>query len=353
MKKSLIALAVLATTGAAMAQSSVTLSGRVDAALYNETKGVGAAEVTQTGLGNGGDYGLTGSRWALSGTEDLGGGLQAMFKLENRFNIDDGTSVGGFSGDAYAALAGGFGTVKLGRTYTAFDDARSLSNGSNVFDSAFTPSSGAIGTDYISRGANGIRYESPTFSGFSGVVSYAFGENKTTTVDAGNIVSMHVKYIAGPVAVAYGYQDETTQNGVAAVNPVGATPGTAAIPATGTNSTKFHQLSAAYDFGMASVSAGYTRRNGSAATGDDKGYNIGLNVPVGAALNLSVGYAREETEIAGGTASKAAGFGLGATYNLSKRTILYTGFKQAKTEDGAGAETAKQRLYAAGVRHNF
>jgi predicted porin len=335
MKKSLIVLAALAASSAAMAQSSVTLSGRVDAALYSETTGVGAAEITQTGLGNGGDYGLTGSRWALSGTEDLGGGLKAMFKLENRFNIDDGMSAGGFRGDAFLALAGGFGTVKLGRTYTAFDDARSVSNGSNVFDSAFTPSVGGIGGDYTSRGANGIRYESPVFAGFSGAVSYSFGEDKAVAKDATSIVSMHVKYATGPLTVAYGYQDQD------------------ASVTLGSIESNFHQLSAAYDLGIASLSAGYTKRNGTNANGNDKGFNIGVNVPVGAALNVSAGFAREETEIAGNTAAKAAGFGLGATYNMSKRTILYTGFKQAKTENGAGAEIAKQRLFAAGVRHNF
>jgi predicted porin len=346
MKKSLIALAVLAATGSAMAQSSVTLNGRVDAALYSLQSGTGATEVTQTGIGNGGDVGLTGSRWALNGTEDLGGGLKAMFKLENRFSIDDGTSVGGFSGDAYLALAGGFGTVKLGRTYTAFDDARAVSNSSNVFDSAFTPNVfGQItsaGTkfgsaDYTSRGSNGVRYETPVFSGFSGAVSYAFGENKTTSVDASSIVSLHVKYAAGPLTVAYGYQDEKAQN----------------TAVTATENTKFHQLSAAYDFGMAAVSAGYERRNGTATTGDDKGYNLGVNVPVGAALNLSAGYAREETEVAGATTLKGTGYGLGATYNMSKRTILYTGFKMVKMEDGAGAEVAKNRLMSVGVRHNF
>jgi predicted porin len=362
MKKSLIALAVLAATGSAMAQSSVTLSGRVDAALYSLTTGVGSKEVTQTGIGNGGDFGLTGSRWALAGTEDLGGGLKAMFKLENRFSIDDGTSVGGFSGDAFVALAGGFGTVKLGRTYTAFDDARALSNSANVFDSAFTPN--AFGqlttagvkfgsTDYTSRGANGVRYESPVFSGISGAVSYAFDENKTTTVDAGSILSLHVKYAAGPLTVAYGYQDQKAQNGSAEIAPSVANPaGTAAVAATATVNTKFHQLSAAYNLGMASVSAGYTVRKADAS--DDKGYNLGVNVPVGAALNLSAGYAREETEnAAGATTLKGTGYGLGATYNMSKSTILYTGFKLVKMEDGAGAEQAKHRLMSAGVRHNF
>lgn len=351
MKKSLIALAVLAASGAAMAQSSVTLFGRVDA--YLSSKSVtdnvnGVAELTQTGLTNGG---LTGSRWGMTGTEDLGGGLKAMFKLENRFSIDDGTSVGGFSGDAFVALGGGFGTLKLGRTYTAFDDARALSNSSNVFDSSFTPAvfggvtvkapvipvTTTFAPDYVSRGANGVRYESPSFSGFSGAVSYAFGENKTATVDAGSIVSLNLMYAKGPLKVAYGYQDEKTQN----------------TALTGTNSTKFHQLSAAYDFGMASVSAGYERRNGTAASGDDKGYNIGVNVPVGAALNLSAGYARENLEIAGTDMGKATGFGLGATYNMSKRTILYAGMSENKWDDSTGAQAYKARLYGMGVRHNF
>lgn len=331
MKKSLIALAVLATTGAAMAQSSVTLNGRVDAFIGSSTSGVGAAELTQTGLYNGG---LTGSRWALNGTEDLGGGLKAMFKLENRFNIDTGTSVGGFSGDAYLALAGGFGTVKLGRTYTAFDDARAVANSSNVFDSSFTPSGDvfATGGDYILRAANGIRYESPVFSGFSGAVTYAFGEDKAAATDANDLMSVHVKYATGPLAAAYGYQEEK---------------------AAGATSNKFHQLAASYDFGMASLSGGYVKRNGTAASGDDKGYQLGVNVPVGAALNVSASLARDETEVAGSTTLKSAGYGLGATYNMSKRTILYTAFKQTKTENGAGAETAKGRLFGLGVRHNF
>lgn len=331
MKKSLIVLAALAASGAAMAQSSVTLNGRVDAFVGTSTSGVGAAELTQTGLFNGG---LTGSRWALNGTEDLGGGLKAMFKLENRFNIDDGTSVGGFSGDAYLALGGGFGTLKMGRTYTAFDDARAVANSSNVFDSSFTPSGNvfATGGDYAGRAANGLRYESPVFSGFSGAVTYAFGEDKTVATSSNDLVSLHVKYATGPLTAAYGYQQEK---------------------AAGTTANKFHQLSGAYDFGMASVSGGYVKRNGNAANGNDKGYQLGVNVPVGAALNLSASLAHDETEIAGSTALKASGYGFGATYNMSKRTILYTGFKQTKTENGAGAEVAKGRLLGLGVRHNF
>ena len=89
MKKSLIALAVLAASGAAMAQSSVTLFGIVDAGVtYAKTSG--------------GDnvYGLTNSgnatsRLGFRGVEDLGGGLKAGFWLEGAIQNDSGTGAGG------------------------------------------------------------------------------------------------------------------------------------------------------------------------------------------------------------------------------------------------------------------
>ncbi len=80
MKKSLLALAVLgAFAGVASAQSSVTLYGRVD---LSAGKGAG---VEQNSLANG-----SGSRFGVRGVEDLGGGLQALFNIEHRFNADTG-----------------------------------------------------------------------------------------------------------------------------------------------------------------------------------------------------------------------------------------------------------------------
>jgi len=355
MKKSLIALAVLAASGAAMAQSSVTLNGRVGVWVGTLEQGVG--QQSQTVLQNGG---LTGSRWALNGTEDLGSGLKAMFKLENRYNIDDGKSVGGFSGDAYVALAGGFGTVKLGRTYTAFDDARVLANSQNVFDSDLTPTgavfkadvkqvtnvgvaNGTTGADYTSRAPNGIRYETPKMSGFGAALTYAFGEDKSATTDASNLVSLSLNYAAGPLAVSYGYQEEKFAGTAANV-----TAGTA-----GTTSNKYNALSASYNFGMAAVSAGYQKRAGTAATGDDTGYTLGVTAPLGSAMNVSFGYAKEDTEIAGVTTAKNSGWALGLGYSMSKRTTLFAGFQDVSQDNAAGTEVGKQRILAAGLRHNF
>jgi len=330
MKKSLIAMAVLAASGAVMAQSSVTLNGRVDAWVGTLKSAVGGQ--TQTKLDNGG---LTGSRWALNGTEDLGGGLKAMFKLENRYNVDDGTSAGMFLGDAYLALGGGFGTVKLGRTYTAYDDTRALGNTQNVYDSSLTPVGdvfkGTGGVDYSSRAANGIRYETPAMGGFSASLTYAFGEDKTATTSANDLVALSLKYAGGPLSVAYGYQEEK---------------------AGGSTSNKYNHIAGAYNFGVAAVSAGYGTRSGTAATGDDTGFTLGVTAPVGAA-SVSLGYAKEDTDVAGVTTRKSTGWGLGAGYPLSKRTKLYTGYKATDAENQAGTKVAEVRLFAVGVRHDF
>ncbi len=341
MKKSLIALAVLAASGAAMAQSSVTIYGRVDASIGTLKTGSvlvpnAGGNLSQTGVFNGSNGGLTGSRWGLRGTEDLGGGLTASFKLENRYNVDTGADNGGlFLGESFVALGGGFGTVKLGRTFTAFDDARAIAVSRSLFDSAFTPTGyvyGAGNADYAGRSASTIRYESPSFGGFAGAISYGFGENKTATASATDTLSLHVRYVAGPLAVAYGYQNEELAGGT---------------------DVDFNQISGSYNFGVAAVSAGWNKRDGSTpALGEDTGYTLGVNVPSGA-MNFSFGYATEKTKTNGATSAKGSGFGLGATYSLSKRTTLYAGYKNAKRENGSGVKQEQEKLTSVGVRHDF
>ena len=74
MKKSLIALAVLAASGAAMAQSSVTMYGVADLSLA-KANGV-SAQMSGNGVMNNGN-----SRLGVRGVEDLGGGLKASFNF--------------------------------------------------------------------------------------------------------------------------------------------------------------------------------------------------------------------------------------------------------------------------------
>ena len=144
--KLLAVLAVGAFAGAASAQSSVTLSGIVDAWVgqTNHKVGVnppGTGFVVDSGGGQA-------SRWNLRGTEDLGGGLKASFMLDQGFAVDSGTvstvstSNIGFNRGAYVGLSGDFGELRAGRMLGAFDALRGSTN--HLYDSSGFASTGQV-----------------------------------------------------------------------------------------------------------------------------------------------------------------------------------------------------------------
>ncbi|MFN3717198.1 MAG: porin, partial [Thiobacillus sp.] len=207
MKKSLIAAAALAASGAVFAQSSVQIYGVADVWAGSKTvkeNGTKLYPESQTGLFDGG---VSGSRFGFKGTEDLGGGLKAEFTLEQGFELDSGRqaeSGKAFNRQAWIGLAGGFGAVKLGRAYTAFDDVSGAA--SSVFDSALAPINNIfVSTWASSRVDNTIRYETPAFNGFSGAFSYSFGEDKTATTSASELYALSGKYENGPLMLGAGY----------------------------------------------------------------------------------------------------------------------------------------------------
>lgn len=324
MKQTLIALAVLAASGAAMAQSSVTVYGRVDLSV-GSVKSIDAGSQTQLIDGN-----LTSTRLGFRGTEDLGGGLKANFKIEHRFDADTGTSEDPFwKGESTVGLSGGFGELKLGRSSTIYDEVRGVANSSSVFDSAFTPSGNGVfksGGDYSSRFNNKITYALPNLGGVYGGFEYALDEDAAAKAD---MIGAKIGYKNGPLDVALGLQQEKGKE------------------------NDYMLIAAAYDLGVVSLSGGYNTRRGNDANGDDTELTLGVNVPLGNAVNLSVGYANSKTEIGGSTASKASGFGIGATYALSKRTKFYGGYRTNNTKNGAGTKTVDDRLFAVGLRHDF
>ena len=228
MKKSLIALAILAaTTGAAMAQSNVTIYGRIDTSFGADK--LNGVNTTRLYSGN-----LTTSRLGFRGTEDLGGGLKAIFGLEGTVGADTG-AFSGFDRQSIVGLSGGFGTVKLGRHDTSFDDIRDISVSSNLWDSEFSPTKIAYTAgvaDYSSRASNQVRYESPSFGGFSVGVSHGLDEDATVKADT---TSYNLRYRSGPLDVGIGFQDQKANN------------------------REYTALSGAYDFGVARLSAGYNR----------------------------------------------------------------------------------------------
>lgn len=343
MKKSLIALAVLASSGAAMAQSSVTVYGRLDASVGSEKIGApNVQSISRLYTGN-----LTTSRLGFRGTEDLGGGLKAIFGLETTLNVDEPGRAATSLGDraAFVGLSGGFGTIKLGRHDTSFDDIRDLMVSSNVWDSGvFATTESTVGTtgynavgganlgDYGDRANNQIRYESPSFSGFSAGVSYGFGE--ATKPAKSDITAFNLRYKAGNLDVGYAYQENK------------------AISAALVDTTReFNTLAAAYNFGSFRVSGGWNQAKNQTNLKSDT-YTVGVNVPVGA-LDFSVGYSTAKAKQTGVTTEKGDAFSAGVTYSLSKRTRLYALITNGDIENAAGVTDRKRDIYAVGIAHVF
>lgn len=333
MKKSLIALAVLAASGASMAQSSVTLYGIADVMFGSSETGVGAGKVRQTEITSGG---LSSSRFGFKGSEDLGGGLKANFQLEQGFNLDNGTqsSVGSaFSRQAWVGVSGGFGEVQLGHIWTAYDDVSASSF--SAFDSKFSATNEVFVShrDYAPNPGNGIRYTSPNLSGFSAAVSYTTEENKTPTLSTANTTAFNIQYANGPLAAAVAYQTEEPQGN--------------------SSSNDFTRVGGSYDFGVVKLLATYGNVD-AAGVADTDEYHVGLDFPVSSNLTLSAGYATSETEnSAGAKLTEREGYGLAATYALSKRTTAYAGMHRSTEENSVGTDIKKATLYAVGIKHAF
>lgn len=348
MKKSLIALAVLAASGAAMAQSSVQLYGIVDAyvgSIKDTTGNAGntvkdATAQKQTKVESGG---LKSSRWGMRGTEDLGGGLKAGFKLEQRFKTDDGSLDGPqtFKGESSINLSGNFGTVALGRMGTPYDDLRGKTNAINDFNiSPVRDSIKEAKADYTDKTDNTIAYVSPSFSGFSGAVAVSLNEDKTEKLDATSHTSLKLQYANGPLLVGYGYQKEEAKG------------------KGGADDSTFNLLAGSYDFGVAKLVGGYQTAEYNLANkkdGEQDSYYFGVSAPVASNINVYFGYVGSEYDaVAANGDVKATGYTLAANYVLSKRTDAYVSYKNIKKEnDNFGTDLGKYTQLAVGVRHAF
>jgi predicted porin len=301
MKKSLIALAALAFAGAASAQSSVSLYGIAD--LYVGKTGAAGSKVS---VGNGG---VSASRWGVKGTEDLGGGLSANFNFEQGLDLTTGAvAAPAFQRQANVSIAGGFGAIKLGRSGSALDDI--MGNTNSGFDSALSANNGA----WLNPGSNvvnaQVHYTTPTFGGFAAAVSTQLSGNAPTNRDT----ALNITYGAGAVYAGLGYEEVK-------------------------GTYKSTLLQASYDLGKAKLLGSYLTTKPTAGARINS-YQLGADIPVSAALTVSVGYANSKQG-----ATKQNAFGVAAAYALSKRTTAYAGFRAANVD--------ANDLWAFGIKHTF
>jgi general bacterial porin, GBP family len=225
MYKKLFAVSALCLAIAdAHAQSSVTFSGIIDSGLSYKS-GADATNSSQWAFGSGN---LVTSRFIISGNEDLGNGLQTLFKLESGFL----SGTGAMTNERLPATSGSFlfdrgawvglkqndyGTLSFGRHYTPFvevlyqSDASGFENFASVANTIYQTLTGFTGVQYTWAN-NSVKYQSPNFHGLSASVLNSFGG---TAGDFQNqrVVSAALYYTLGPVSLNGGYIDGNDPTG--------------------------------------------------------------------------------------------------------------------------------------------
>ncbi len=346
MKKSLIALAALAAT-ASFAQSSVTISGLIDAS-YHAVSGNGTTATTKLNSIST-SVGSATSAINLNVLEDLGGGMkaQAFYAFDPRANINNSTNGIGRH-EAYVGLSGGFGNLRLGSINTA----SLLANGAgNVFGTA---TGGAYANTETAAGGqirfnNSLRYDTPSFSGFSANVTYSPGNKDATSGGAApQFTDVGLSYSNGPLNVVFSSVTRSAyvaQDALAIVSQVGSTVNGYAAVTAGVKTT-YNLLGANYAIGNAKVFAAYGDGDKSGTGGvDSKLARVGATYTMGAVTLLG-----QYSELELGTAAKRKATGLRADYALSKRTAAYAGYE---AYDSGATSANKINTAMVGLRHSF
>jgi predicted porin len=368
MKKSWkIWVPALFVCGTAHAQNSVTLYGVIDEGLnYTNNAGHGAALKMSSGD-------VLGSRFGLKGSEDLGGGLSAVFRLENGFNASNGAlGQGGrmFGRQAYVGLSSAqYGTLTLGRQYDSLVDylaPMALAGQAGDINVAAHPlNNDNVGAQYSI--ANAVKYESANYAGFHFGGLYGFSNNPGQFSN-GRAWSVGAGYSNGPFKFAAAY--DQLNNDLSAPNAGGAAAGDS-LPA-GVHRT--FGVGANYAFGPGTVGLLWTHSKVQEFRGiasDMRFDNIEVNGTYGLTPALAV---VGEYTYTFGKATSMDGASLsprwhsatvGLDYSLSKRTDVYVaaayqhaaGDVIANTVSIGGmlpaSSTNSQVAATTGLRHRF
>lgn len=354
MKKTFFALTLIAAASSAMAQSNVSLYGKIDTGVEvaNSTSPNTASSASTRGRVVSND-----SYIGVRGGETLGS-ARVFFQLEGSVGTDDGSSKM-FGRNTGVGISGRLGTLKLGQWDTPYKTSTqgldpfqgstgALTSVLGGYDAgAVSSSEGA--SSFYRLAKNSVVYESPEYAGFSGSVAYGFAEDTTVNGNVKpSLFSIAGTYKNGPILGTVAYENHKDVYGVG----------------LGEDAVK---LGASYDFGVVRVGAigehttyetfvGKVHRNGFGLTASAPLYGGEVKASYGRVHNLS-----------GTNDTGAQAFSVGYDYSLSKRTSLYTRATILDNDDNAvqrfgnnGAELngpfepgVTFRSFAVGVRHTF
>ncbi len=366
MKKSLLAVSLLAAFGAASAASTVTLYGVLDASIgqtkttTTDVSGATTATTVSSLSREGRNNGLSGSRFGIKGSEELGYGLKGFFVVEEAVSTSKGElgqaiSDGSTSGrQTLVGLSGNFGEVSLGRQYTPFFEA--IEPLTNVdAGGAFTLDSASTVKNTV-RASSSVKYVSPAFSGFKVAALVASDSTKTAAA-----TTAESKQQTTSASLSYTGMAKNALNVAVAMNQIKNTA-TGAVADTTIAHTGF---GASYDFGVAQamLSMVQEKDTGTAFTGTLKSTDttLSVKVPFGAAYVLA-GVGKNKTtdgrSIAGVNASSTGtNFVVGTGYKLSARTEVYARYSKTEAKYKTAADVAngstKTDMFGLGVKHSF
>ncbi len=369
MKKNLIALAVFgAFSGAALAQSNVTLYGILDVNYqYNDPT---ASGVSSTSGINGGHQ--SGNRWGMRGSEALSPSLNAVFTIEGGFNIDTGTLgqqsgactgtpvtnvCGGgnqnriFGRQVWAGLSGGWGTLVAGRvaTFSSGTGSFDMFGNSDPFLTGFGDSALKFSSASALRLDNSLLYSSPSFGGFKLGIGHSWNASGPELAGSGNNVNVTftgASFAAGPFF------------GVVTWDRI-------KIPNAPDNQTNL-QAGLTFDLRFVKLHAAYAREDnqrvfnvaGITSGADANAWMGGVTVPLfgGSILGSYTRYNADRVQLTPTTFDERdfRAYALGYTYPLSRRTNVYV---TASRLDGKNtlenSPTFDRRQYTVGMRHLF
>lgn len=320
----LLACAVLGTLAAAVpawAQSSVSINGLLDAGVYRGFDGVNQLGTIQR------------SNVAISGFEDLGGGLKAVFRLSTRLELDKGETEGAgvkpfWHDESTVGLQGSFGTVRMGRALTAmwaqdwkFDpwgNFNRIASPAWYQWHALTPSDpfGNNGTAEYGRINNGIFYDSPKIAGFTLRLS-ASPERQRELGATERPYSAVLEYEQQAVAAMAAYER----------NSVG---------------DKNSFLAGKYTFGNAALMLAHDDSRSAGNLAKSRATTLGGTYRMGA-TTLKAGYGHQRLN-----QDTNRFVSLGADYALSKRTTLY-----ASLGNKRDAHVESRTAFGVGMSHAF
>ncbi|MBV8667096.1 MAG: porin [Burkholderiaceae bacterium] len=353
--RTLIAMAAASFAIGAHAQSAVTIYGSLDDGVAHVSN-VGGASLSSVNQGT-----MQPDVWGLRGSEDLGGGMKAGFKLESGFFSNTGTSTSStrlFNRESSLTLSGDFGAVKLGNMPDfVFDFVGPLSNGyllTNWY--LFNPGN----FDNLANTfeyQNAVRYTTPDLSGFTAGAMYSFGGVAGNTT-ANRDVGAGAKYVAGPLTVAFAYSNENNR----AAGFGGAYLSTLKLGNGGTvfNNLITYALGASYTLGDVKLNAAYTQNKielPTAVTVTQNNTQVGASWHYTPANALNLGFTHSTFD-----GADYNQFTVGNVYSFSKRTQVYvqTAYQKAggsateAFQNGAGASSTDNQWEASvGLHHSF